>query len=97
MARLCIKQRRPKRASLPSTEPILLQVQSFWDGYVTIMEYIRISKTVFFRELHERKCNPGAHKKSYKDQLKRRLAQIGINYQSWQQEDPQTETVGALQ
>ena len=35
-------------------------------------------------------------KKHYKDQLKRRLAQAGINHQSWQQESPDLDSQRSL-
>ena len=72
-----------KRASLPSIESILLQVQLRWAGYVTRMEDVRMPKAVFFSELQEGKRDRG---KRYKDQLKKHLAQAGIGYQSWQQD-----------
>ena len=75
-----------KRASLPSIESILLQVQLRWAGHVTRMEDICMPKTVFFSEFQEGKRNRGAPRKHYKDQLKRQLAQMGISHQSWQQE-----------
>ena len=71
-----------KRASLPSVESILLQVQRRWAGHVTRMEDVRIPKAVFFSKLQERKRDRGAPRKCYRDQLKRQLAQAGINYQS---------------
>ena len=40
-------------------------------------------KTVLFSELKEGKCGRGAPRKRYEDQLKRQLAQKGINHQSW--------------
>ena len=75
-----------KTASLPSKESILLQVQLRWAGHVTRMEDVRMPKAVFFSELQEGKRDRGAPKKRYKDQLKRQLAQTGINHQSWQLE-----------
>ena len=74
------------KASLPSVESILLQVQLRWVCHVSRMEDICMPKAVFFGELLEGKCNRGARRKRYKDQLKRQLAQAGINHQSWQQE-----------
>ena len=47
---------------------------------------VRMPKAVFFSELQEGKRDRGAPRKRYKDQLKRQLAQAGINHQSWQQE-----------
>ena len=75
-----------KRASLPSIESILLQVQLRLAGHVTRMEEVRIPKAVFFSELQEGKRDRGAPRKRYKDQLKRQRAQAGISHQSWQQE-----------
>ena len=59
-----------KRASLPSIEAILLQVQLRWAGHVTRMEDVRMPKAVFFSELQEGKRDRGAPRKRYKDQLK---------------------------
>ena len=75
-----------KRASLPSIESILLQVHLRWAGNFTRMEDVCMPKAVFFSELQEGKCNHGAPRKRYKDQLKRQLAQAGIGHQSRQQE-----------
>ena len=49
-----------KRASLPSIEFILLQVQLRWAGHVTRMEDVCMLKADFFSELQEGKCDPGA-------------------------------------
>ena len=75
-----------KRASLPSIESILLQVQLRWAGHVTRMEDVRMPKAVFFSQLQEGKRDRGAPRQHYKDQLKRQLTQAGISHQSWQQE-----------
>ena len=75
-----------KRASLPSLESILPQVQLLWIGHITRMEDVCMPKAVFFSELQEGKRNCDAPRKCYKDQLKRQLAQAGISHQSWQQE-----------
>ena len=75
-----------KRASLPSIESILLQVQLRWAGHVTRMEEVCMPKAVFFSELQDRKSDCGAPKKHYKDELKRQLAQVGVSHQSWKQE-----------
>ena len=75
-----------KRASLPSINSILRQVQLRWAGYVTRMEDVRMPKAVFFSELQEGKRDRGAPRKRYKDQLKRELAQAGFSHQSWQKE-----------
>ena len=74
-----------KRASLPSLDSILLQVQLRWAGHVTRMEDVRMPKAVF-SELQEGKRHRGAPRKRYKDHLKRQLAQAGISHQLWQQE-----------
>ena len=74
-----------KRASLPSIESILLQVQLHWACHATRMEDIRLTKAVIFCKLQEGKRDLGAPRKRYKDQLKRQLAQAGIGHQSWQQ------------
>ena len=66
-----------KNVSLPSIEPILLQVQLPWAGHITRMEDVRMPKAVFFRELQEGKRNRGAPRKRYKDQLKGQLQQVG--------------------
>ena len=78
---LCIKWRDYvsneevlKRASLPSIESILLQVQLHWAGHVTRMADVRMPKAVFFSELQEGKRDRGVPRKRYKDQLKRQLA-----------------------
>ena len=60
-----------KRASLPSIESILLQVQLRWAGHVTRMEGVRMPNAVFFSELQKGKCDRGAPRKRYKDQMKR--------------------------
>ena len=52
-----------KRASLPSIESILLQVQLRWAGHVTRMQDVRMPKAVFFSELQEGECGRGAPKK----------------------------------
>ena len=47
MARLRVNEEVFKKASLPSIESILLQVQLRWAGYVTRVEDVRMSKAVF--------------------------------------------------
>ena len=84
-----------KRASLPSTESILLQVQLRWAGHVTRME-VRMPKAVVFSEPQEGKRDHGAPRKRHKDQLKRQLAQAVISH-SHGSRRPQTETAGAHQ
>ena len=49
-----------KRASLPSIESILLEVQLCQAGQVTRMEDVCMPKAVFFSELQEGKRNCGA-------------------------------------
>ena len=68
-----------KRASLPSIESILLQVQVRWAGHVTRMKDVRMLKAVFFNELQEGKRDRDSPRKRYKDQLKKQLAKAGIN------------------
>ena len=75
-----------KRASLPSIESILLQLQLRLAGHVTRMEDVRMPKAVFFSELQDGKRDRGAPRKRYKDQLKKQIAQAGISHQSWRQE-----------
>ena len=58
-----------KRASLPSIESILLQVQLRWAGHVTRLEDVRIPKAVFLTKLQEGKRDRGAPGKRHKDQL----------------------------
>ena len=53
-----------KRASLPSIESILLQVQLYWVGHVTRMEDVCMPKAVFFSEFKEGKHDLGAPKKA---------------------------------
>ena len=72
-----------ERASLPSIESILLQVQLRWAGHVTRMEDVLMPKAVFFSELQEGKCDCGAPRKRHKDQLKRQLVYAGISHRSW--------------
>ena len=60
-----------KRASLPSIESILLQVQLRWAGHVTRMQDVRMPKAVFFSELQEGERDRDAPRKRYKDQLKK--------------------------
>ena len=75
-----------QRASLPSIESILLQVQLRWAGHITRMEDVRIPKAVIFNELQEGNRDRGARRQRYKDQLKRQLVRAGISHQSRQQE-----------
>ena len=55
-----------KRASLLSTESILLQVQLHWAGHVTRMEDVRVPKAVFLSEPQEGRRDPGAPRKRHK-------------------------------
>ena len=52
-----------KRASLPSIESILLQVQLRWAGHVTRMEDVRMPKAVFYSELQNGKRDCDAPRK----------------------------------
>ena len=85
-----------KRASLPSIESILLQVQLHWAGHVTRMEDIRVPKAVFFSKLQEVKRNRGAPRKHYKDRCRDSLhrRESAISHGS---KRPQTETAGESQ
>ena len=56
-----------KKASLPSIESILLQVQLRWAGHVTVMENVRMPKAVYFSKLQEGKRNRGPSRKRYKN------------------------------
>ena len=62
-----------KRASLPSIESILLQVQLCWTGHVTRIEDVHMPKEVFFSKLQEGKHDRCAPRKHYGHQLKRQL------------------------
>ena len=75
-----------KRASLPSTESILLQVQLGWAVHVMRMEDVCMPKAVFFSELQEGKRDCSASRQRYKEQLRKQLAQVGISRQLRQQE-----------
>ena len=75
-----------KKASLPSIESILPQVQLRWAGHISRMEDTCMPRAVFFSEFQAGKQDCGASRRCYKDQLKRQLAQMEINHQSWQQE-----------
>ena len=66
-----------KRASLPSIESILLQVQLRLAGHVTRMEDVHMPKAVFFSELQYGKCDRDASRKSYKDQLEETTCTVG--------------------
>ena len=57
-----------KKASLPSMESILLQVQLRWAGHVTRMEDVHMPKAVFFSKLQEGKHDRSPPRKCYKDQ-----------------------------
>ena len=46
-----------KKASLPSIESILFQVQLRCSGHVTNIADVRMPKAVFFSEPKEGKCN----------------------------------------
>ena len=65
-----------KRASLPSTESILLQKQLRFFGHVTSMEDVRMPKAVFISDLQEGKCDRGAPRLCYKERLKRQPAPV---------------------
>ena len=50
------------------------------------MEDVRMPKAVFLSEFQEGEHDRRTPRKRYKDQWKRQLAQVGISYQSCQQE-----------
>ena len=85
-----------KRASLPSTESILLQVQLRWAGHVTTMEDVCMPKAVLFSELQEGKRDRGAPRKCYKTSWRHssHRRETAISHGSRR---PQTETVGTHQ
>ena len=75
------------QASLPSAEMILHRDdQVCWTGNIMRIEDIHMPKAVNFSKLQEGKCNWGAQRKHYYDQLNRQFAQKEINQLSWQQE-----------
>ena len=82
-----------KRASLPSIESTLLQVQLRWAGHVTKMEDVCMPKAVFFSELQEGKPDRGAPRKRNKGHMKNRR-ESAISHGSRR---PQIETAGAHQ
>ena len=75
-----------KKASLPSIQFTVLQVQMRCAGHVSRMEDVRMSKAIFFGKFQEGKRDRRASRKRYKDQLKRQFVHAGISHQSWQQE-----------
>ena len=60
-------------------QSVLFQVRLFQAGHITRMGDKGIFKVVFFGKLREGKRDRGASKKHYKEQLKRQLANAGIN------------------
>ena len=86
MARLYFKRSSPQE-SRPAQHRV-----NFASGAAALgwprhkVEDIGMLISVFVSELQEGKCDRGALGKRYTDQLKRQLAQAGINIQSWQQE-----------
>ena len=74
----------------------MLQVQLRRGEHVRRMEDVCMPKAVFFRELQEGKRDHGAPRKRYKDQLKRQLAQAGIDRKSWQQEASDRDSLRSL-
>ena len=73
-----------ERAGLPSIEAMLLQRHLRWAGHVSRMGDTRMPKAVFFGELSKGKRDRGAPRRRYKDQLKKQLAQAGIDHRDWQ-------------
>ena len=71
-----------KRASLPSIQSILLQVQLHWAGHVTRTEDVRMPKAVFFTNSKNESTIVMLQENVIKDKLKRQLAQVGISHQS---------------
>ena len=71
-----------KRASLPTIESILLQVQLHWAGHITRMEDVCMPRAIFFSKLQKGMHDRGAPRTRYKDLLKRELAQAGISHES---------------
>ena len=85
-----------KRASLPSIESILFQVQLRCSGHVTNIADVRMPKAIFFSELQEGKRDCGAQesvtKISQTDSLQRRESAVSHGSRR-----PQTGTAGAHQ
>lgn len=63
---------------------MLLQRHLRWAGHVSRMNDNRMPKVVFFSKLSKGKRDRGAPRRRYKDQLKRQLAQAGVDHKDWQ-------------
>ena len=83
MARPHVERRSPQKSQPAQHSPSCFRCSCV--GLATSQD-ICMPKAVFFCKLQEGKCNCGALRKRYKDQLKRQLAQVEISHQSWQQE-----------
>ena len=73
-----------ERANLPSLEAMLLLKQLRWARHVSRMENSRMPKAVFYGELCQDKCDTGAPRKRFKDQLKRQFSSAGIPGKEWE-------------
>ena len=88
MARLRVK-RRNLQVSQPAQQEVHFASGAAalgWPLHKDMMEDVRMPRAIIFGEFQEGKRDRGAPRKRYKDQLKRQLAQAGINHQLWQQE-----------
>ncbi|KAI8516323.1 hypothetical protein Bbelb_049040 [Branchiostoma belcheri] len=79
-----------ERANLQSMEAMLMTRQLRRAGHLARMKDSRMPKAVFYGELCQGKRDRGAHRKHFKDQLKRQLASQQKNGKVW----PPTEAPG---